>query len=97
MTLNTETIWIGVGLGAQLAFSARFLVQWIASEKKKESVVPIAFWYLSLTGGSMLLAYSIYRLDPVFILGQSAGVVIYVRNLMLIYKKKTEIHEESSS
>lgn len=71
---------------------ARFLVQWIVSERRRQSVIPLAFWYLSLGGGSMLLCYAIYRRDPVFILGQSTGVVIYGRNLMLLRRaqqKKT--------
>ena len=77
-----------VGLCGQLAFSARFLVQWIMSERAGRSVVPIAFWWLSIAGGMILLSYAIYRLDPVFILGQSMGVFIYMRNLWLIYAEK---------
>ena len=84
----TEFWWIAVGLCGQLAFSARFLVQWITSERAGRSVIPIAFWWLSITGGVILLSYAIYRLDPVFILGQSMGVFIYVRNLWLIYAEK---------
>ena len=75
--------WLLLGFGAQGLFSGRFLVQWIASERRRRSVVPKAFWYLSLGGGAMLLAYAIHRRDPVFILGQAAGLVVYVRNLML--------------
>lgn len=84
----TELWWVVFGLAAQLMFTARFLVQWIASERAKDSVVPIAFWYFSLAGGVMLLSYALYRADPVFILGQTLGVVIYVRNLWLIYAKR---------
>ncbi len=80
--------WLVIGLMGQALFSARFLIQWICSEIKQESHIPIAFWYCSIGGGLMLLAYAIYRQDPVFILGQSMGVVVYVRNLRLIYKKK---------
>jgi lipid-A-disaccharide synthase-like uncharacterized protein len=65
----------------------RFLVQWIASERRKESVVPRSFWLFSLGGGATLLVYAIYRLDPVFILGQGAGLLIYLRNLYLIRRK----------
>jgi lipid-A-disaccharide synthase-like uncharacterized protein len=83
-----EKVWIGIGLFAQLMFSARFIVQWIASEKAKRSIIPIHFWYLSLAGGSMLLAYAIYRRDPVFILGQAGGLVIYIRNLYLIFREQ---------
>jgi lipid-A-disaccharide synthase-like uncharacterized protein len=66
----------------------RFVVQWIASERKKRSVVPVAFWYFSVVGGVLLLAYSIYRKDPVFIVGQATGLFIYARNLMLIYRRR---------
>lgn len=83
---TTEIIWVSVGLVAQLMFSARFLVQWIASEKARASVMPVTFWYFSLAGGLLLLAYAIYRVDPVFIMGQSFGVVVYSRNLYLLHK-----------
>lgn len=79
-----EFWWVVFGLTGQLLFTGRFLVQWIASERAKRSVVPIAFWYLSIGGGVILLAYAIYRQDPVFILGQSMGLFIYIRNLWLI-------------
>jgi lipid-A-disaccharide synthase-like uncharacterized protein len=82
--------WLGLGFFAQLLFSMRFLVQWIASEKQKKSVVPIYFWYLSIGGSSLLLIYAIHRKDPVFILGQSMGLFIYFRNLMLIHSKGGE-------
>lgn len=81
----TELVWVAVGLGGQLMFSARFLVQWIASERARRSVIPRVFWWLSLAGGATLLSYAIYRADPVFILGQSMGFLIYARNLWLIY------------
>jgi len=82
--------WIAIGLFAQFLFFMRFLVQWIASERKKKSYIPIAFWYFSLCGSMLLLIYSIHIKDPVFILGQSMGFLIYTRNLMLIYKKKNQ-------
>ena len=75
------------GFGAQILFMMRFLVQWIASERKKRSYVPVAFWYFSIGGGVLLLIYSIQRRDPVFILGQSLGLLIYTRNLYLIYRR----------
>ena len=81
--------WVGIGIFAQVIFFSRFLVQWIVSEKKGESVIPVAFWYLSIAGAIMLLCYSIWRRDPVVILGQSVGLVVYVRNLILIYRKKS--------
>lgn len=83
-----ESIWLAVGFLAQGLFSARFVVQWIVSEKAKKSVVPVAFWFLSVAGGALLLIYAIWRKDPVFILGQGCGLVVYVRNLILIYKEK---------
>jgi lipid-A-disaccharide synthase-like uncharacterized protein len=79
-----ELFWVLFGLFGQLMFTGRFLVQWIASERARRSVVPVAFWYFSIAGGLVLLAYAIYRADPVFILGQTLGVVIYARNLWLI-------------
>ncbi len=83
-----EFWWVVIGLGAQLAFSSRFIVQWIASERAGRSVVPVAFWYLSILGGVVLLAYAIHRHDPVFILGQSMGLLIYARNLWLIHAER---------
>ena len=84
----TNTIWLAIGLAGQALFSARFLVQWLVSEKRKESVIPVAFWYLSLAGSAVLLSYALYRQDPVFILGQSMGSFIYLRNLWLIRRKR---------
>jgi lipid-A-disaccharide synthase-like uncharacterized protein len=81
-------IWLMVGLVAQLLFTARFLVQWWASERAGDSVVPIAFWFLSLAGGAMLLVYGLQRREPIIILGQSLATVIYLRNIMLILKKR---------
>ncbi|MGY2049473.1 lipid-A-disaccharide synthase N-terminal domain-containing protein [Methylobacterium sp. JK268] len=77
-----------VGLLGQLLFTARFLVQWIASERAGRSVIPLSFWFFSLGGSAVLLAYALYRRDPVFILGQSLGTVIYLRNLALIFREK---------
>ncbi len=87
MPLSTETIWLIIGFSGQALFGARFLVQWIKSESKKESIIPISFWYLSIFGGVTLLSYAIYKKDPVFILGQSFGLFVYLRNLYFIYKK----------
>ena len=80
--------WILLGFIAQAFFTMRFLVQWIASERARRSVVPIAFWFFSLGGGALLLLYAIKRQDPVFIAGQALGLVIYTRNLWLIAKEK---------
>ncbi len=86
----TEFWWVAFGLFGQLMFTGRFLVQWIASERARKSVMPIVFWYFSMAGGLILLAYAIYRKDPVFVLGQSLGVFIYARNLFLIYRERRE-------
>ncbi|HHN74375.1 MAG TPA: hypothetical protein ENK10_04025 [Acidobacteria bacterium] len=83
---STDAIWMTVGFAGQAMFSMRFLVQWLASEKQKRSVVPRAFWYFSVAGGVILLSYAIHRLDPVFILGQGMGLFIYGRNLWLIHR-----------
>jgi lipid-A-disaccharide synthase-like uncharacterized protein len=89
--MNAEAMWLSVGFLGQALFSARFLVQWIASERRKESVVPVAFWFLSLGGGLALLLYALHRLDPVFIVGQAAGLFVYLRNLLLIRRKGREL------
>jgi len=83
---TTETIWIAIGFLGQGLFFGRWLIQWLASERSAASRVPVAFWYMSLVGGLITLAYAIYRRDPVFIAGQSVGALVYVRNLMLIYR-----------
>lgn len=85
---RAEFIWVLVGLGGQALFMMRFLIQWIASEKARRSVVPVAFWWFSIGGAAILLAYAIYRADPVFILGQSLGFFIYTRNLWLIHAER---------
>jgi lipid-A-disaccharide synthase-like uncharacterized protein len=82
--MSAETIWLIVGFTGQAIFGSRFLIQWIVSEKKKMSVIPMQFWYISLAGSITLLAYAIHKLDPVFILGQSTGFIIYLRNIILI-------------
>ena len=87
-TPTSESIWIGVGLTAQLMFSMRFIVEWVATEKARASIIPETFWYFSFFGGALLLAYACYRLDPVFILGQATGLVIYSRNLDFIWLGK---------
>lgn len=86
--MTTEHIWVAIGLSGQLLFSARWLVQWITSERRRKSVIPLAFWYFSIAGSLTLLAYALYRMDPVFILGHVANSVIYIRNLMLLMREK---------
>ncbi len=79
--------WMIVGFIGQFIFGGRFLIQWICSEVKKESHIPMAFWYMSVLGGLILLLYAISIKNPVFIMGQSMGMIVYTRNLMLISKK----------
>jgi len=90
-------IWLVIGFAAQLVFSLRFIVQWIASERAGKSVVPVAFWFISLIGGTMLFAYAVHRRDPVFIFGQATGVFIYTRNLILIYRNKNGEKEKAAT
>jgi lipid-A-disaccharide synthase-like uncharacterized protein len=82
--LTGPTLWIIIGFIGQTLFFMRFFVQWMASEKAKRSVIPHSFWYFSLGGGLVLLTYAIYRQDPVFILGQSVGIFIYLRNIYFV-------------
>ncbi len=86
---DVETVWIAIGFLGQGLFFGRWVVQWIASERHAKSQVPVAFWYMSLIGGLITLAYAIYRRDPVFIAGQGVGAVVYVRNLVLIRRTGT--------
>ena len=86
-TLTAEHVWLAIGFIGQILFFMRFLLQWIVSEKKKVSVVPVSFWYFSIAGGGVLLAYALWRQDPVFIAGQGLGVLIYARNLYFIHRK----------
>jgi lipid-A-disaccharide synthase-like uncharacterized protein len=81
-----DKLWIAVGFIGQAIFSARFVVQWIVSERRKRSVIPISFWFLSIAGSLILLTYAIHRRDPVFVLGQAGGMVVYSRNLWLILR-----------
>ncbi|MVV46813.1 hypothetical protein EJA72_00855 [Pseudomonas sp. PB120] len=92
--MGRESLWLAIGFIGQLAFTGRFVLQWLYSEYKKRSVIPVAFWYLSIIGSALLLAYAIYREDPVFIVGQSFGFIVYLRNLQLIAKyRDRENHE----
>ena len=75
----------------QLLFTARFVVQWLKSEKEKKSVIPKAFWYFSISGGIVLLVYAIHKMDPVFIIGQASGLFIYLRNLQLIRGEQRQL------
>ncbi|MAS87125.1 MAG: lipid A biosynthesis protein [Micavibrio sp.] len=88
--MNISTVWLVIGLVGQSLFFMRFVVQWLASEKAKKSVMPDIFWYFSLAGGIVLLTYSIHRQDPVFILGQSIGLFVYCRNIYFLKKSKND-------
>jgi len=89
VSIDKEAIWLIIGFVGQALFSARFIVQWIKSEREKKSVFPVAFWYFSIAGGVTLLAYAVYRQDPVFIVGQLSGLLIYFRNLyFVVYAQK---------
>jgi lipid-A-disaccharide synthase-like uncharacterized protein len=96
ITSWTSLVWVVIGFGGQFAFTGRMLLQWFISEKRKESVVPEAFWWLSLIGGMALFAYFVWRQDIVAVLGQSSGVVIYARNLRLIYKQRRRARESGA-
>ena len=87
-SLTLENLWIAIGFGGQALFASRFLVQWIATERRRQSVVPTVFWYLSLGGGLVLLSYALWRRDPVFIAGQGFGLLVYSRNLWFVHQGK---------
>jgi lipid-A-disaccharide synthase-like uncharacterized protein len=89
--------WLLFGLFGQVLFSARFLVQWLASERARRSVMPVSFWWLSLSGAAVLLAYAIHRRDPVFILGQTTGFLIYTRNLILLRRSDDHVAQAARS
>jgi lipid-A-disaccharide synthase-like uncharacterized protein len=86
----TDLIWLSIGLAGQCLFMARFIVQWIHSERHGQSLIPVSFWYLSLLGGLIVLAYGLHKLDPVIILGQLPGTIVYSRNLVLIHRNKNK-------
>lgn len=86
--MNSLTFWLVLGFTGQIMFSMRFLVQWMASERARRSIIPVAFWYFSIAGGLLLFAYALWREDPVFIVGQGAGIAIYSRNLYFIYRER---------
>jgi lipid-A-disaccharide synthase-like uncharacterized protein len=96
-TPTSEKVWLGLGFLAQLMFSMRFIVQWIASERARRSIVPETFWYFSLVGGAMLFAYAIYRMDPVFMLGQGMGLIIYSRNIYFIREHHRSIANDTAA
>ena len=85
--IQLSIMWVIIGFIGQGLFSARFILQWIVSERKKQSIIPVGFWYFSLLGGVTLFAYALHKEDPVFIVGQGAGLLVYSRNLYLIRKR----------
>lgn len=89
--MTGQTVWLGIGFLGQAMFSARFIIQWLASERSRRSVVPHAFWWFSLAGGITLLAYALWRGDPVFVLGQGLGLFVYLRNLILIRRHRRTV------
>lgn len=89
--------WLTVGMLGQTVFSARFLLQWIYSEYKRQSAIPMIFWYASIVGGATLLCYAIHKQDPVFIVGQTGGVLIYLRNLQLRLRENRREQSEAMS
>ena len=88
--MSNQTIWLIVGFVGQGVFTARFLLQWLASERRKKSVIPVMFWHFSLLGGFTLLIYAIHNHDPVFIAGQASGLLIYSRNLYFVTKNRED-------
>ena len=88
--MTRETLWLIIGFAGQAVFTGRFVLQWLYSEFKRRSVIPVGFWYLSMIGSALLLTYAIYRQDPVFIIGQSFGFLVYLRNLQLIARNQEQ-------
>jgi lipid-A-disaccharide synthase-like uncharacterized protein len=88
-------VWLAFGVVAQLLFTARFIVQWLASERAGQSVIPVAFWVLSIVGGGMTLIYGLVRREPIIIMGQILAVAIYVRNLMLIFRNSRKDSQQN--
>jgi lipid-A-disaccharide synthase-like uncharacterized protein len=86
--MDRELWWLLAGIGGQVLFMLRFVIQWLYSERHRRSVIPVSFWYFSIAGAVVLLVYSVHRRDPVFIFGQLAGLVIYLRNLYLIHTER---------
>lgn len=90
-------LWLLVGFFGQGLFASRFILQWFKSELEGRSVIPLSFWYCSVGGGVVLLAYAIYKVDPVFIIGQASGLIVYGRNLYLIFRERALLHAAGGS
>jgi lipid-A-disaccharide synthase-like uncharacterized protein len=95
--MDEDGWWLVVGFGGQALFMARFVLQWLTSERERRSVLPVSFWYLSILGALVLLAYAVHRQDPVFVAGQALGVAIYLRNLQLIRGERARSRNVTSS
>jgi lipid-A-disaccharide synthase-like uncharacterized protein len=95
--MTTESWVLALGFGGQALFASRFLVQWVASEREKRSVIPHVFWYLSLGGATVLFTYAFLRRDPVFMVGQATGSFVYLRNLTLIRRERTALQQAAAS
>lgn len=91
-----ETVWLCIGFLGQTLFFMRFFVQWLASERERQSVIPISFWYFSLSGGIVLLAYALWREDPIFIIGQATGLFVYCRNLYFVSGRRVRTMSPAS-
>lgn len=91
MFKDTHVVWLTIGFVGQAMFSARFIVQWFASERAKRSIVPMMFWYLSVGGGVVLLAYAIHQRDPVFMVGQACGLFVYLRNIYFLRAHREQV------
>jgi lipid-A-disaccharide synthase-like uncharacterized protein len=89
--LTIDHVWLAIGFLGQALFASRFIIQWFRSEMEGRSIIPVAFWYFSLGGGVVLLAYALHKLDPVFILGQGTGLFVYGRNLYLIFRERAAL------
>jgi lipid-A-disaccharide synthase-like uncharacterized protein len=94
---TAQHLWLMVGFAGQALFASRFIVQWFKSEMEGRSVIPVAFWYCSVGGGIVLLAYAIYKGDPVFIIGQASGLFVYARNLYLIFRERNLLREAAKT
>lgn len=95
--LTLDHVWLLVGFLGQALFASRFILQWFKSEMEGRSVIPVNFWYCSLGGGVVLLMYAIHKLDPVFILGQASGLIVYSRNLYLIFREREALRRAAES
>ncbi|PZP55238.1 MAG: hypothetical protein DI586_07530 [Micavibrio aeruginosavorus] len=95
--LQSFNTWVVIGMIGQFMFTMRFVVQWLASEKEQKSVVPVSFWFFSIAGGAIVLAYAIHKGDPVFIIGQGGGLLIYLRNIYFVVNERRKTASSSAA